>query len=302
MNGLANIDEHRQQSFDISEAMRLLVERTASHPVATVAAVRQLFVKYLNEIWITEDPPKGNFDTTALVEDLFAGRCITYRLSWHARKVIRNLFNAAVSLFGRDFRTFPEDKSLTVERILDLHRRVCAHMRNAGKLRTVLVRPNGVSETLYAPPQFVSARLDALIAFVRDQQVLHFTHSSADPNLQADVTKTWHAIRLATVFFSEFLRIHPFEDGNGRTARLLFSFLIHEWVPVPVSLVLTKDKANYIMALEQRSDLQPPRALADITMKCCVRSAAEVFELLSDETFLAFKSDIVVHTGFACWC
>jgi fido (protein-threonine AMPylation protein) len=41
-----------------------------------------------------------------------------------------------------------------------------------------------------------------------------------------------HALKVG-VFFAEFLKIHPFKDGNGRTARLL---LLKGFAIVPFSL------------------------------------------------------------------
>lgn len=59
-----------------------------------------------------------------------------------------------------------------------------------------------------------------------------------------------HPLLLAAEFHYKFIRIHPFDDGNGRTARILMNFVLmkHGYPPV---VVKTEDKANYIAALQQ---------------------------------------------------
>ncbi len=48
----------------------------------------------------------------------------------------------------------------------------------------------------------------------------------------------------------QLLSIHPFGDGNGRTARLLMSYIQH-YHKLPLSLVYAQDRTDYINALEQ---------------------------------------------------
>lgn len=61
---------------------------------------------------------------------------------------------------------------------------------------------------------------------------------------------TIHALLLAVEFHYRFIRIHPFDDGNGRTARILMNFILmqHGYPPV---IIKTEDKENYFAALRQ---------------------------------------------------
>lgn len=93
------------------------------------------------------------------------------------------------------------------------------------------VRSDGSTHN-YTPPEQVASEMDKLVAW-------HITHENL--NVYPEVEAAW--------LHHRFTQIHPFQDGNGRVARLLASlvFIKSEWFP----LVLTRDdRADYISALE----------------------------------------------------
>ena len=55
---------------------------------------------------------------------------------------------------------------------------------------------------------------------------------------------------LAATFHYKFIRIHPFDDGNGRMARILMNFILlgHGFPPV---VIKTGEKSGYFQALQQ---------------------------------------------------
>lgn len=85
---------------------------------------------------------------------------------------------------------------------------------------------------LYCPPIQVEHEIDNLIEIY---------NSLADKEINAIILATWvhHA----------FTKIHPFQDGNGRIARLLASLILIKNGLLPFT-VKRNDKAKYINALE----------------------------------------------------
>ena len=61
-------------------------------------------------------------------------------------------------------------------------------------------------------------------------------------------------VELATLFHYRYIRIHPFEDGNGRIARLMVNFILmrHDY---PMIVVRSRKKSEYLEALH-RADLE----------------------------------------------
>ena len=61
-------------------------------------------------------------------------------------------------------------------------------------------------------------------------------------------------VELAALFHYRYIRIHPFEDGNGRIARLLVNYILtrHDY---PMIVVRSRKKSEYLEALHQ-TDLE----------------------------------------------
>ena len=82
------------------------------------------------------------------------------------------------------------------------------------------------------------------VPFEVDELVKHINENlkASDENISA--------YRLAFDAHFKLVSIHPFADGNGRTARLLSNFILH-YHKKPLSVVFREDKGDYIHALEE---------------------------------------------------
>ena len=83
------------------------------------------------------------------------------------------------------------------------------------------------------------------------------------PSLMADLVDWYNKVEqegklspveLAALFHYRYIRIHPFEDGNGRIARLMVNYILtrHNY---PMIVVRSRKKSEYLEALHQ-ADLE----------------------------------------------
>jgi Fic family protein len=92
----------------------------------------------------------------------------------------------------------------------------------------------------------------------------HFEYASPEetPSLMADLVDWYNEaersggftpVELAAIFHYRYIRIHPFEDGNGRIARLMVNYILtrHGY---PMIVVRSRKKEAYLEALH-RTDL-----------------------------------------------
>jgi Fic family protein len=108
------------------------------------------------------------------------------------------------------------------------------YLIHAGVYKT---RPNSVitpsGETFdYASPEETPSLMADLVAWYRNEEQ----------------KKQLSVVELATLFHYRYIRIHPFEDGNGRIARLIVNYILcrHGY---PMIVILTADRSNYLDVL-----------------------------------------------------
>lgn len=103
--------------------------------------------------------------------------------------------------------------------------------KEAGKYRNI---PVGISGSKYKPPESISV-----------------------PHLMADFNKwlkrkkpQYNVIEYAAIAHFKLVHIHPFVDGNGRTARLLTNLILMKY-GFPPTVVLKIDRKKYYDCLEK---------------------------------------------------
>ncbi|WP_452223238.1 Fic family protein [Lacinutrix chionoecetis] len=125
------------------------------------------------------------------------------------------------------------DYKLNSKDILSLHGLVLRTIEDgfAGRLRNAGVRISGAN---FVPPNAikVSQLLDELVDFVNTNPL------------------QLNSIEMATVFHHQFVHIHPFFDGNGRTVRLVMNLLLMKH-GFPPAIILKNDRSKYYAALNQ---------------------------------------------------
>ncbi|MDY5034603.1 MAG: Fic family protein [Prevotella sp.] len=111
-----------------------------------------------------------------------------------------------------------------------------SYVVHAGVYKT---RPNSVRTITgelfeYASPEETPALMTDLISWYHE----------------AEESGQYSLAELCALFHYRYIRIHPFEDGNGRIARLMMNFILlrHNY---PMIVVKSADKENYLRALSQ---------------------------------------------------
>ena len=139
--------------------------------------------------------------------------------------------------------TVEPDSLITVETLLEVHRRLLAGTRleeHGGRIRDVQNWIGGSAhnpcsaEFVPPPPEAVAGLLDDLVTFCNDDSL--------------------PALAQAAVAHAQFETVHPFVDGNGRTGRVLFHLVMRRRgvglrVLAPVSLVLATWSRDYVGGL-----------------------------------------------------
>lgn len=146
------------------------------------------------------------------------------------------------------------DRPLTVTLLSDVHRAIFRDVRDhAGKHRSkhfgqeyLSFGPNRSEHRAKVPDALeqLFRRAEAAVRSLRDVQ------ASADYDLRA--------IEVALQAHADLIRIHPFEDGNGRTSRAILSLLLVRLGLRPIPIETPKDEYNDCLNRYFRSgDLQP---------------------------------------------
>ncbi len=142
--------------------------------------------------------------------------------------VRRNVYNH-YQTFQMVAEEAKNNRALTSEFIKDIHESLMGSFMQGGLYRNVDIRIQGSS---HIPPSYLKI-YDRMERFMFEAE--HFSGS---------------ALGLAAFSHLQIAKIHPFLDGNGRTARLVLNFQLIKHGYLPVSIPVKKQK-EYFNALEE---------------------------------------------------
>ena len=150
------------------------------------------------------------------------------------------------------FDIVKEDRPFSTSFIKALHQLVTRHQEQAegrdqfgNRLKIPLLKgtykvrennptnPEGIT-ILYCPPEQVAVEMEHLVRIL-------------DQLIQEKMSP----LIIASWLHYAFITIHPFQDGNGRIARLLTSLVFIKYGFFPFTVIREEAKVKYIAALEQ---------------------------------------------------
>lgn len=149
-----------------------------------------------------------------------------------------------------------KNQLLTQQFIKNVHYLILNNInnQNAGVYRS---RNVFISGSQHTPPS-------ALQVQEHMDQLMYWYESNKD---------SLHPIELAALFHFKFVYIHPFIDGNGRTARLLMNFILmqHGYPPAIVKADQEK-RIQYIQSLEKASTTNDTNDFVQLIARCSEES------------------------------
>ena len=200
------------------------------------------------------DLPRGT--TNSLIKEGFDSAVLAHAVPDHER--IRNLLKDQNSIIEGVFDLVSNRTPLTLSLIKQLHQAITQHqgdievVDSQGNVqKTPLLRgdwkkyPNNVRrgdlQFEYCPPIQVQQQME---------QLLDYHNKHEEESVSGEISAAW--------LHHRFTQIHPFQDGNGRMARILASIVLLKNRLYPL-VVLRDQKVQYIEALEQADagDLAP---------------------------------------------
>ncbi len=202
--------------------LRLRQRRGEINPAVQLSFEKDFILTFIHNSTAIEGNTLTKLEAKALIEDGIAV----------GGKTLREIYEVVNHKKAYEYvqRCIAEKISLNEDVVKDLHAILTENILVGGIYRDVQVRISGAG---FKPP-CGSDMFAQVKEFYRELQA---KEDSLNP------------IELAAWTHAEFVRIHPFVDGNGRTARLLMNYQLLSKGFLAVS-VAKEDRLNYYNALE----------------------------------------------------
>lgn len=211
-------------NFDILDMKNNKYKEVKLNPLLTKQLQRDLNIKWTYNSNAIEGNTFTLIETKVLLEDgITIGRKSLVdhlEIVGHSKAIeyLEDIINNEIELTEREIKNLHSLVTKDVEGI------------NSGAYRNVDVYINGSKHT---PPSNV-------IVFEKMQQLMLWYNNEG---------KNYHPVEKAAILHGKFVTIHPFIDGNGRTARLLLNFELmkNDYPPIIIEI---EDREKYFDALE----------------------------------------------------
>lgn len=156
---------------------------------------------------------------------------------------------------------------MTEDNVLHVHKLVMANVaEDAGRYRTAAVRITGAN-FMPPPSREVRPRMNRLLEWLKE-----------NPD-------ELRPIELAAVFHHRFVQVHPFTEGNGRTARLLMNAVLMKNGYPFIAVIPKVDRAKYLRALSE-ADLGNASAFVNFVARCVEKSLDMYLNALEEPEIL----------------
>ncbi len=100
--------------------------------------------------------------------------------------------------------------------------------------------------------------------------------------------KTIHPLILSSIFHYEFVFIHPFNDGNGRTARLWQNIILSKWEPIFEYIPIENRIKDYQLEYYKAIDTSNKNGSSTVFIEFILKMIDEVL----DELIIDIKKNI----------
>jgi Fic family protein len=152
--------------------------------------------------------------------------------------------------------------------VLYLHKLLLSGVvEDAGRYRNCTVRIAGAN-FMPPPSSEIASKISELLTWLRE-----------NPD-------EYTPVEIAAVFHHRFVQIHPFTEGNGRTARLLLNAILLKFGYPFIVIVSVHDRSRYLRTLME-ADLGKAGALVNFVGRCVERALDLYLEAIEEPKILS---------------
>lgn len=153
-----------------------------------------------------------------------------------------------------------EERPLTESFIREIHKLLLKESYEKNALTTEGIPTKRRIEVgkYKATPNHVLTKTGEIFYFATPEETPAKMHDLMEWYRQEKTNPSLNPISFAAKFHYDFIRIHPFDDGNGRTARILMNFILLQ-SGFPPTIIKTEDKENYfaVLRMADAGQLEP---------------------------------------------